>query len=547
MVRIREEIGKMIKAIAGKDVGNIMVSERADFGNYSTNAPFLLAKEMGKSPVGVAQELAEKIIAADKGRLFAKVEAAGGYVNFFITPSVLAEKVTRIATRKYPFDVKKKKINIEFVSANPTGPLTMANGRGGFLGDALVNVLKAVGHKVTREYYVNDAGNQIKVLGESILAALGKAEPKEEHYKGEYIKERAAKIADRIQGETDTLEIGFQASLGFLKDIKESLLNAGIEFDEWYSEFDNIRGKGKLVEKTLAFLKKKGVVFEKDGAQWLKIGDAERVLVKSDGEATYLLADIAYHYGKLVKRGFDDAITIWGADHHGNIQPLKSGVEMLGIDPRRLHIILTQLVRLVEGGKEVRMSKRKGDFITFDELIGEVGKDAARFFFLMNTPESHMDFDLALAKERSVKNPVYYAQYAYVRCRSIIEKGGSVKVRAKSLASLSSESSLALMRELIKFSDVVRQTAEDYQVNRLTRYVSEVARALHHFYEKERVLPARNASPASNAGSSAGWHSDAGGDAEGEQRAALLGLVAAAKAILKKLFDLIGIEAPEKM
>lgn len=515
---IEEIIQSIRKVVGDAPKFSVTASEKPEFGHYATNVGFMVEKN--------PQQLADEILRAvqsDKTPLFEKIDAKGKFINFWMRKEFLAKKLTEIVAIKKLKPEKRLKINLEFVSANPTGPLTMANGRGGFLGDALANVLAFVGHKVTREYYINDAGNQVRVLGESVLAARGKAETQEHHYQGEYIKALAEKMGGMLKEDVHADEVGRRAAELLLEDIEKSLAAAGIEFDEWYSERKNLRGKA--LEKVLALLEKKGVVRERENAKWLTIGDSERVLIKSDGEPTYLLVDIAYHYNKLEKRGFDAAIDIWGADHHGNVEPLKKGIGMAGVDPRKLHIIVTQLVRLVEGGKEVRMSKRKGEFVTMDELLAEVGRDAARFFFLMNTSESHMDFDLALAKERSLKNPVYYAQYAHVRCHSILEKAGSKgQVVSSKLKELKTESELALLRELVQFLDVVRQTAEDYQVNRLTRYVTDVARALHYFYEQERVL-----------------------DSEGEEREARLALVAATQAVLQKVFGLMGIAASEEM
>lgn len=311
-----------------------------------------------------------------------------------------------------------------------------------------------------------------------------------------------------------------------LKEIQKSLKGAGIDFDVWFSEQKNLRGNGEI-KKTLELLKQKGLVEKKEGAVWLKTSDIaddkDRVLVKSDGNPTYFLADTAYHYDKLVKRKFDKAIDIWGADHHGYVARLKSGVKALGIDPNRLKILLTQLVRLTENGREIRMSKRTGEFITMDELISEVGKDAARFFFLMHAPETHMDFDLALAKEKSNKNPVYYAQYAYVRCGSILAKSKVKKIKAN-WDLLKSKSELQLMCELVKLPDLIWQTAQDCQVSRLARYVLEIAHAFHNFYEKERVITD-----------------------DKELMSARLALVAAAREILGKALDLLGLSKPKKM
>lgn len=526
-----QEIEQIIKKVVGSGVNfSVVESEKPEFGHYSTNVAFLVKEE--------PQKIADKIFRQSQGSkppLFEKVEVKGRFINFWIKKEALIKHIDKILkAKKLKIKGKKLKINLEFVSANPTGPLTMANGRGGFWGDVLANVLSFVGHKITREYYINDAGNQMKILGESILAALGKAESKKEHYQGDYIKKQAEKIAKEAEAllenrSADYLQkIGFQASLSFQESIKRSLANAGIKFDKWFSEYNNLRKTG-LINKILRKLEKKNLVIEKEGAKWLKVADKERVIVKSDGEPTYFLTDLAYHYDKLVRRKFDKAIDIWGADHHGNVKPLKEGIAFLGIDPDRLEIIVTQLVQLAEGGERTRMSKRKGEFVEFDELIKEVGKDAARFFFLMNAPETHMDFDLQLAKEQSLKNPVYYVQYAYVRSASILRNANTKhtntkKIKISKLQGLKTESELELLKELVRLPDVVEKTANDYQVNRLARYALDVAKALHHFYEQERVV-----------------------SADGSVDESRLALVAATKEILWKLFNLIGIEAPERM
>ncbi len=528
-----EEIKEIIKKAAGV-AGDFSVffSEQSDkFGNYCSNAPFLLAKKLKKPPLEIAKEIAEKIKTADKGKLFLKVEAAApGYVNFWLSSEALVKELEKILKSKKLLNSSTPQlINLEFISANPTGPLTMANGRGGFLGDVLANILEAVGHKVTREYFINDAGNQIQILGESILAALGRAPSKEEHYKGDYIKKRAQEIAKKMAGEKNLEEIGWQAAIKFIKNIKNSVQEADIKFDVWYSEFDNLRGKKGLINKLLKLLEKKNLIAEKEGAKWLKSSEIsdekDRVLVKSNGQPTYFLADLAYHYDKFVKRKFDLAIDIWGADHHGYVARLKSGVKALGIDPERLKIIITQLVRLVEGGKEVKMSKRKGEFVTLDELVKEVGnKDAVRFFFLTHVPETHMDFDLALAKERSQKNPVYYIQYAYVRALHILQKTKGIKYQVSSIKNLKNESETNLLSGLVKLPYMIRQTAEDYNVSRLARYAMELARAFHNFYEKERVI-----------------------DEKGKIDEGRLALVAAVKNIFERLFKILGIDTPKKM
>lgn len=508
---IKKELEKIIKEKIEIDV---VASEKEDFGHYSTNVAFKLAPSLKKSPLEIAKDLASKL----KNKEFAKVEAvAPGFINFWLAPELLQKETVEVLKLKKDFGKFKvknpKEINLEFVSANPTGPLTMANGRGGFYGDVLANVLEKSGHKVTREYFVNDAGNQISILGESILAAAGKISDKKEYYKGAYIK--------KLKGKS-----GQQAAAVLLKEIKNSLQKAGIKYDIWYSEEKNLRKKGE-VKKVLEFLEKKKLVKKKDGALWFE----DSVLIKSNGDPTYLMIDLAYHQDKLIGRKFDLAIDIWGADHHGNVAPLKKGIGFLGMDSKKLTIILTQFVRLVRKGKEVKMSKRSGEFVTMDELLKEVGKDAARFFFLMHSLNTHMDFDLDLAKERSQKNPVYYTQYAYVRALNILKKAKSIKYlpprqgrQVSSIKLLNSGSEMKLMLELVKFPDIIAQTAADYQVQRLTKYAMELTKAFHNFYEKERVV-------------------GVGGNLE----QARLALVYATKIVLENLFDVLGISKPKRM
>lgn len=531
---IREKIKKLVKEKVGI---NVVSSEKEDFGHYSTSVAFKLAPLLKKLPMEIASGLAEKLNAAGSGYFFKVEAAAPGFINFWLAPQTLHKELELILRKNSNAGrgalkaarFRAKKINLEFVSANPTGPLTMANGRGGFYGDALANVLEKLGNKVTREYYVNDSGNQIRILGESILAILGKAPKAESHYQGGYVKVLAEKLKSKARN-NNAEAIGKEAAGMLLREIKLSLKKSGIKHDSWFSESKNLRDKGEL-KKVLALLEKKKLVEKKDGALWL----GEAVLIKSDGLPTYLLADMAYHYDKFLVRKFDLAINIWGADHHGYASRLQKGVGMLGVDSRRLKIIITQLVRLVSKGKEVKMSKRKGEFITLDELIGKVGVDAARFFFLMYSPDTHMDFDLDLAKERSKKNPVYYAQYAYVRAANILRKAQSAKRLLRQIPSetsksrdnlrlLNSESEIGLILELAKYPDILLQTAEDYQAHRLTKYALELAETFHNFYEQERVI-------------------GAGVDLE---KVRLL-LVSATKIVLENLFDILGISKPKKM
>lgn len=583
---IKNQLRKIIKetprgalwGLKDESLINIEVfpTEKSEFGHYSTNVAFKLAKTRTsadstrtyaeKTPMEIAKEIANKFAGMTE---FEKVEAvAPGFVNFWISPGILHLKIKEILKGHQALGTRHQgqEINVEFVSANPTGPLTMANGRGGFYGDVLANVLEKVGNKVTREFYINDAGNQIKILGESVLAELGCIPKKTEYYQGEYIKgyanfvrERLNKIykAGYIGGSVQGILVKFDKKGKFellsrqnighigvrakekinlkdinlvepnIKAIKQSLKNAGIKHDVWFSEDKKLRGKKGLTNKILEQLINQGLVVEKDGAKWLKTSEIaeekDRVLVKSDGQPTYFLSDIAYHYDKFINRKFNLAVDIWGADHHGYVARLKSGVKALGVNPDRLKIIITQMVRLMSGGKEIKMSKRTGEFVTMDELLKEVGADAARFFFLMHSADTHMDFDLDLAKEHSQKNPVYYAQYAYVRALNILNKAKASK--DYNLRILISEAETRLMLELVKLPDLIRLTAEDYQVHRLTKYASELARSFHNFYEQERVV----------------------GIEDKNMEKARLALVLAVKNVLGEVLDILGISKPKRM
>ena len=528
---IKEEIKKIVKKIflaqGGPTLGwsverSESASWRTEHGDYSSNAALVLAKRETKNPREVAEEIKQQLLRRptsksektfDVLKFIERVEIAGpGFLNFFISRSALTAELQGILKNKksiFKSNNDKLRINLEFVSANPTGPLTMANSRGGFYGDALANILKAVGHKVTREYFINDAGNQIKLLGESILAAEGNLPAggpvKEEYYKGAYIKKLKGKTAD-------------EAVKILLSGIKKSLKKAGIKFDVWFSEEKNLRKKGEL-KKVLELLNKKKLLKERGGALWL--GDA--VAVKSNQEYTYFLADLAYHYDKFIKRKFDLVINIWGADHHGYVARMQKGAEALSVNPARLKIIIMQLVRLISQGKEVKMSKRAGEFITLDDLLKEVGLDAARWFFLERSPDTHMDFDLDFAKERSKKNPVYYVQYAHARACSILRKGKAGK--KPNLQLLIQPEEFTLIKKILQLSEIIEDITGDFQVHRLTRYVYELAQAFTNFYEKQHVIDKENK----------------------ELTQARLALVSATQKTIKNGLNLLGISAPEKM
>jgi len=447
------------------------------------------------------------------------------FINFFLAEKYLQEQVKEVLKQKENFgrlkDGKGKKVQVEFISANPTGPLTLGNGRGGFCGDALAKVLEKAGYEVEREYYINDTGGQVKKLGLSLTESDESVRP----YKGEYIEALRKRIKEKNPDKA-----GEKAAAVILKEmIKPTVERMGIKFDVWFSE-KSLYESGQ-VDETLSFLKEKKLTYEKEGAIWFRssrFGDEkDRVLVKKDGETTYLASDAAYLKNKF-NRGFDLIIYLWGADHYGYINRIKAAVEALGFKKDQIQIILMQLVQLFQEGKEVRMSKRKGVYITLDELIDEVGLDVARFFFLSKSPGRHLNFDLDAAKDKSEKNPVHYVQYAYARICSILKKlkikSEDLKITINDLELLRHKSELALIKQLMAFPEIIADTSRDYQLQRLPRYASGLAASFHSFYRDCPVL-----------------------QEEGKLKRTRTALLLAVKSVLENTLNLMGISAPEKM
>jgi len=510
-------------------------------GDYATNIAMRLAPQLKRAPIVIAQEIAEALQADSQiCRVVDKVEVVPpGFINVFLSPAGLQSNISTILSAGADFGrsiskSQKLKVQIEFISANPTGPLTLANGRGGFLGDCLSNVLGAAGYGVTREYYVNDAGEQVRKLGWSVLAVLGHETPyrQEELYQGDYIKVLAKKLKRGIK-KTDAKTadiIAKDAAKILLADIKRAVKKAGITFDVWFSERKMRRGG--LVDETLKVLKRKKLVEEKEGALWLKAQDLgeskDKVLIKSSGDPTYLLPDLAYHWNKLKVRKFNTVIDIVGADHHGHMQALKAGLKALGL--KQPDVILVQLVRLIEKGQEVKMSKRAGTFVTLEELLDAVGSDVARWFFLQSSPTSHMDFDLGLARQHSDKNPVYYVQYAHARIASILRKARDAfaephRTKTQNHAELLTHpNEIALMKQLIKLPDLIIRTSKNYEVHHLTTYAKELATAFHTFYRDCHVI-----------------------SEDKELTSSRLALCRATQIALTNTLRLMGISAPEKM
>ena len=532
---VKDKIIQLLKRVTPEEKIIVEIPKEESLGDYSTNLAFVLAGQKKKPPLKIAQEIVKKLPETD---FLEKIEVAPpGFINFYLKDEWLAERVGEILEQGEQFGSSKigkdKKVLIEFISANPTGPLTVGNGRGGFFGDVLANVLEKAGYKTKREYYVNDRGGQIETLGASIIRAKVKDKKAkmqiqdQKLYQGEYIK----KLAQKIKGDSPQM-VGQKAAEIILSDIKKTVKKAEIKFDFWTLESSLI--KNSLVEKVITQLKKRGLVYEKDGAVWFtssKFGDdKDRVLKKQNGEFTYFAADAAYHLDKASRS--DIMIDIWGADHHGDVPRILAIARVFGFEDK-LKIILHQFAHIIQKGERARMSKRRGLYVTLDELIDEAGLDAVRFFFLTKSIDSHLDFDIEKAKEKSEQNPVYYIQYAYARCSSILRKFKTTISKSKTNPKskipnyklLVHPAEISLIKHLIKFPDLVKEITSDYQVQRLPFYAYDLANSFHNFYEKCKVLDERNP----------------------DLTSARCSLVQATQIVLKNSLNLLGIKSPERM
>jgi len=528
---------------------DILVQRPADpgFGDYSTNLALTLSKAVKRKPREVAEILLPEIKLAEG--VAEKVEIAGaGFINFFLHPRCLWDSVTEVLQTKEKYGRnnvgKGQKILLEYVSANPTGPVGVVQGRAGAIGDVLANLLTWSGFAVDREFYVNDALNsgQMQKFADSLavwyLRKLGReAELPEDGYQGDYVGQMAEEIAreagDRYVNLTpeEMREVFRKLALDMIVAGQKTDLGAyGVEFENWFWE-SSLYETG-AVEQIIERLKESGNTYEADGALWIKTTDfghgQDEVLVRSNESPTYLAADLAYHLNKF-SRGYDQLIDIWGPDHHGHISRTKAAIQALGYTPDRLHILMHQIVRLFREGEMVRMSKRAGDIVPLKDLLEEVGPDATRYFFLMRSAESHLDFHLDLAKKQSSENPVYYVQYAHARICSVLrqaeEKGVAVpKPGEADLSLLTHARELDLMRQIIDFPEEVELAATLYEPHRLTRCAQEIASDFHLFYTDCRIL----------------------GD-DPELTKARLALLLASEIVLKNILTLIGVTAPERM
>jgi arginyl-tRNA synthetase len=551
---IKDDIASLIadavkRAQAAGDVPSVPIPDapverpqRPEHGDYATSLPMRLARAARMAPIEIAGAIAKQIEVGDA--IEEVVAVPPGFINFRLSAKWLSSQVSAIISEGSDFGNvglgKGQKVQVEFVSANPVGPIHVGNGRGLALGDTLSRVLEAAGFEVEREYLVNDAGTQTQVFAQTLYARYQQlfgreAEVPQGGYPGEYVIE-IAEALKRAYGDSllrppgepfppELHDVGIELMLA---DIRKDLEAIGVHYDAWFSE-RSVYTKGTY-EKTMELLRERKYIAEREGAVWFvssALGEEkDNVLVRSSGAPTYFASDIAYHYDKFVLRGFDRVINVWGADHQGHVPRMKAAVSALGVDPERLTIIIYQLVTLKRGADVVKLSKRAGDIVTLRELVEEVGADAARYNFVGRAADSHMDFDIELAKAQGPENPVYYVQYAHARIAGILNQAAerSMDWRDGDVSLLTEEAELALIRKMLRLPELVESMAESLEPHQLPYYAMEMATAFHDFYEKCRVLT----------------------DDEAMTKARLK-LVSAAKIVLARALDLMGMHAPERM
>ncbi|MDK3666318.1 arginine--tRNA ligase [Staphylococcus pseudintermedius] len=511
-------------------------------GDYATNIAMVLTKLAKRNPREIAQLIVDHL--DTEAAHVKKIDIAGpGFINFYLDSSYLNAVIDQALELDTQFgrvaESKNKKILVEYVSANPTGDLHIGHARNAAVGDTLCNILDAAGYDVTREYYINDAGNQITNLAKSIearyLQHLGqKAEMPADGYHGQDIKNIGADLAEKqpnLMDLSDDERLKTFRQLGVdyeMAKLKQDLADFNIHFDNWFSE-TSLYEKGEI-KAVLERMKENGYTYEQDGATWIRTtdfkDDKDRVLIKKDGTYTYFLPDIAYHYDKF-QRGNDNLINLFGADHHGYINRLKASLETFGVDSGRLEIQIMQMVRLMQDGEEVKMSKRTGNAITLREIMDEVGIDAARYFLTMRSADTHFDFDMALAKEQSQDNPVYYAQYAHARICSILrqaEAQGYQVEKGADYQTITNDKAIELLKKVAEFEPMIEGAAEARAPHRVTNYIQDLAAHFHKFYNAEKVLTEDQA-----------------------KTKAHLALIDAVRITLRNALQLVGVTAPEQM
>ena len=539
---LREQILPVLKSLGvPEDINPAFEKPRNTLhGDLTTNVAMNAAKQMRTNPRQLAQQILDTIKLDTT--LVAKIEIAGpGFINFHFTEKYYQSQLAEIIQQGKQFgraDIGNRlKTQIEFVSANPTGPLTVGHGRGAVYGDTIARLLEWTGYEVTREYYFNNAGRQMRILGDSVrlryLELMGEnIEFPEDYYQGEYIKEIAQHLKDKhgdgLKNESAEGIFKQQAEQEIFDDIKKTLTRIGVKHNVFFNE--NTLYETGQVKEVIEEFRKKDLAYDQDGAVWFKStifgGEKDKVIVKATGEPTYRLPDIAYHRDKL-RRGFEFIIDVLGADHVATYPDVLAGIKALGYDESKIKVLIHQFVTILQEGEVVKMSTRKANFITLDELVDEVGADVVRYFFLMRGIGSHLNFDLKLAKEQSEENPVYYLQYAHARIASIIRLAESkgVKVnKSYDLSLLTQPEEISLMKLLSEFPDMVESCAATYEPHRLAEFLHDVAGSYHKFYHEHRVV---------------------GEDLD--MTAARIALCLATKIVLANGFAILGINAPEKM
>lgn len=544
---LREILKKAVSAQHAEVSIEIEIPKEEGFGDLSTPIAMGLAKPLKKPPRKIAEDIVNSL---ENKEIFEKIDIAGpGFINFTFSKRYLCDELKELIEKQDNFLIedigKGRRVQIEFVSANPTGPLHLGHGRGAALGAALSNLLTEAGYRVEREYYINDAGRQVRLLGMSVLAKykqlIGIDYPfPEDGYRGEYIEDLAKEFKESQKSRVKSRELKDEELLEEITDfaykkmlaaIKKDLEDFGVFFDSWQSE-KVLYEKGEVVQ-AINDLKKRGYIYEKEGATWFKStefgDDKDRVIIKREGDYTYFAPDIAYHR-KKVEKGFDEIIDIWGADHHGYVPRMQAVIQALGYPKEHLKVLLVQMVTLLRGGKPVQMSKRAGEFITLREVMDEIGADTTKFLFLTRRADSHLEVDIEVAKAQSSENPVYYVQYAHARINSIFEKARerSWVMGHGSWADLNgelfNEEEIRIIKKLLLYPMMFRNAAIAHEPHRITFYLQEIAGMFHPYYHKHRVV-----------------------SEDLEITKARLALCKAIQNVLKHGLKILGVKAPERM
>ncbi len=538
LLQLFEETKKKLSYLNDIDI-TFTVPAQKEHGDYSTNAAMILAKKLKQKPQEVAAEIISNLD-YDKNIIEKVVIAGPGFINFYFIPSYNTNIIKEIFEKKENFGRSKKyagkKAMVEFVSANPTGPLTVGHGRNAVVGDTVGNMLEWIGYEVDREYYFNNAGRQMRVLGDSVrlryLELLnGGSEFPEDYYQGEYIKEIAAKLkeefGDSLVEENAEGKFKQAAEKEIFADIIKTLNRIKIKMKNFYNE--HVLYEDGRIENLLSEFKKRSLSYESEGAVWLKLSElgnqADKVIVKSSGEPTYRLPDIAYHITKF-ERGYDLMIDLFGSDHNATYPDVLAGLKALGYDSEKIKVLIHQFVTIMDKGEVVKMSTRKANYITLDELTDEVGSDVVRYFFNMRSITSHLNFDIDVAKKQSDENPVFYLQYAHARISSILRmtKEEGLESSLENLSLLSKPEEQNLLKKLFEFPDDVLYSAENYETHRITIYLEELASLFHRFYTECRII-----------------------GSEKKLAEARISLAVAVQTVLRNGLSILGVSAPDKM